>query len=180
VPHDAAEPVGFRLEYAAASLGLLSDVGYITNLIREYLRGVDALFVEANYDQKLLEADTRRPWSTKQRISSRHGHLCNEQSAELVSELFAQSGHPDCAVVLGHLSSDCNTAELARGAVSQSCHQLVGMRLFVAEQKLATPLIPISAHSASAELNKDNEGSEDNESTEDAVGQLEEQSQLTF
>ena len=73
VPHDAVDPVGFVFEDSDSRLGVLSDVGFITNLIRERLRGVHSLFVEANYDAQLLEADTKRPWSTKQRISGRHG-----------------------------------------------------------------------------------------------------------
>lgn len=114
VPHDAVDPVGFVFRHEERSLGLLSDAGHVTRLISERLRGVDALFVEANYDERLLDADTKRPWSTKQRISSRHGHLSNSQTAALVAEL----GEAGLArVVLGHLSSDCNRPELAMAAV---------------------------------------------------------------
>ena len=75
----------------------------------ERLRGLDGIFVEANYDEDLLEADTKRPWSIKQRISSRHGHLSNGQVTELIREI----AHPALGqVVLGHLSSDCNTPEI--------------------------------------------------------------------
>ncbi len=84
VPHDAVDPVGFVIADEDSRLGVLSDVGFITNLIRERLRGAHTLFIEANYDAPMLEADTRRPWATKQRISGRHGHLSNEQAAELV------------------------------------------------------------------------------------------------
>jgi phosphoribosyl 1,2-cyclic phosphodiesterase len=93
-----------------ARLGILSDVGFVTNLIKDRLRGSDTLFVEANYDTQLLDADTKRPWATKQRISSRHGHLSNDQAAELISEI----AHPGLSnVVLGHLSDDCNDPDLA-------------------------------------------------------------------
>jgi phosphoribosyl 1,2-cyclic phosphodiesterase len=117
VPHDAVEPVGFVFRTETAAMGLLSDTGHVTTLITERLRGVPALFVEANYDDALLEADTRRPWSTKQRIASRHGHLSNAQTAALVSELAADGLR---RVVLGHLSSDCNTPEVARSALRDS------------------------------------------------------------
>jgi hypothetical protein len=110
VPHDAADPVGFVIADEESRLGVLSDVGFITNLIRDRLRGAHSLFVEANYDGPLLEADTKRPWATKQRISGRHGHLSNEQTAELLQVLAHEDLHH---VVLGHLSDDCNCPDIA-------------------------------------------------------------------
>lgn len=111
VHHDAVDPVGFVIESPdRRKLGILSDAGHVTHSMTESLREVGALFVEANYDDHLLESDTKRPWSTKQRISSRHGHLSNEQTACLVSQI----AHPGLQwVVLGHLSSDCNHPERA-------------------------------------------------------------------
>lgn len=110
VPHDAVDPVGFVCGVSGARVGVATDFGHVTTLVRDQLRGVRALFVEANYDQGLLEADTKRPWSIKQRISSRHGHLSNDQTAELVSEL---SEHGLETVILGHLSQDCNCPQMA-------------------------------------------------------------------
>lgn len=117
VPHDAVEPVGFVFRHEDKSLGLLSDSGHVTRLIADRLRGVSSLFVEANYDEALLDADTKRPWSTKQRISSRHGHLSNSQTAALVAELIPTGLR---RVVLGHLSRDCNQPETAIAAVRSS------------------------------------------------------------
>ncbi|MEM9480745.1 MAG: MBL fold metallo-hydrolase [Verrucomicrobiota bacterium] len=114
VAHDAAEPVGFVLKDAESSLGILSDVGWITNLVRSRLEGVQTLFVEANYDETMLQNDTVRPWSTKQRISSRHGHLSNTQTAELAAHLAPEGLQQ---VVLGHLSGDCNAPEVAAEAI---------------------------------------------------------------
>jgi phosphoribosyl 1,2-cyclic phosphodiesterase len=111
VPHDAVDPVGFLIQDEESRLGVLSDVGFITNLIRDRLKGVHTLFMEANYDGPLLEADTKRPWATKQRISGRHGHLSNEQAAELVQHLAHEGLNH---VVLGHLSEDCNCPNVAR------------------------------------------------------------------
>lgn len=117
VPHDAVDPVGFvvREPEAGTRIGILSDVGQVTTLIRDRLRAVDSLFVEANYDETLLQNDTKRPWPTKQRISSRHGHLSNDQAAELVVSIATERLH---RVVLGHLSRDCNTPEAARRTVA--------------------------------------------------------------
>jgi phosphoribosyl 1,2-cyclic phosphodiesterase len=117
VPHDAVDPVGFVIADADSRLGVLSDVGFVTNQIKDRLRGSDSLFVEANYDAQLLEADTKRPWATKQRIMSRHGHLSNDQAAELVESLAHPGLHH---VVLGHLSDDCNDPARAAGCRAPS------------------------------------------------------------
>jgi phosphoribosyl 1,2-cyclic phosphodiesterase len=105
IQHDAVDPVGFVIAHLGRRLGVVSDAGFVTRSMTERLRNLHTLFVEANYDDELLEADTKRPWSTKQRISSRHGHLSNKQVAELLCEI----AHPLLSrIVLGHLSSDCN------------------------------------------------------------------------
>ncbi len=109
IQHDAVDPVGFVVGNGTRRLGFLSDAGFVTRSMTERLRKLDGLFVEANYDEDLLEADTKRPWSIKQRISSRHGHLSNSQVTELIREI----SHPALGrVVLGHLSSDCNTPDI--------------------------------------------------------------------
>ena len=109
IQHDAVDPVGFVIGHETRKLGLLSDAGFVTRSMTDRLKQLNALFVEANYDEALLEADTKRPWSIKQRICSRHGHLSNTQVAELVREI----AHPALArIVLGHLSSDCNSPEV--------------------------------------------------------------------
>jgi phosphoribosyl 1,2-cyclic phosphodiesterase len=114
IQHDAVDPVGFVVGDGARRVGFLSDAGFVTRSVTERLRGLCGLFVEANYDEALLEADTKRPWPIKQRIASRHGHLSNRQVAELIREI----SHPALArVVLGHLSSDCNTPETILGCL---------------------------------------------------------------
>lgn len=116
IPHDAAEPVGFVLEGNGSRLSLVSDVGHVTHLIREHLRGCDGIYIEANYDPVLLEQDTKRPWATKQRIASRHGHLSNEQTAELLSEVACEKLK---MVMLSHLSSDCNCPKIAARVIAE-------------------------------------------------------------
>jgi len=133
IPHDAAEPVGFVVEGGATKFGLVTDVGYVTQAMRVHLKGSDALFVEANYDEELLEADTKRPWSTKQRIASRHGHLSNTQAGELIADVGCErlSG-----VVLGHLSGDCNCPIVAGRTVRSLLESkgLGGVNIQCAEQ----------------------------------------------
>jgi phosphoribosyl 1,2-cyclic phosphodiesterase len=115
--HDAVDPVGYVLAKEETRLGILTDAGHITNAITAAMQGVQTLFVEANYDESLLAADTKRPWSIKQRISSRHGHLSNNQVAALLETI----AHPHLQrVVLGHLSSDCNSEKIAEAVVIEA------------------------------------------------------------
>lgn len=143
VPHDAVDPVGFVIADAEARLGILSDVGHVTNLIKDRLRSSDSLFVEANYDTQLLEADTKRPWATKQRISSRHGHLSNDQAAELLEAIAHPGLHH---VVLGHLSDDCNDSDRVVKRMQESLHR-VGVkdtRVLCAERHSLTPTVEVA------------------------------------
>jgi phosphoribosyl 1,2-cyclic phosphodiesterase len=115
IPHDAYDPVGFLLRTPSGNIGFLTDLGHAPRLVIERVRPAHALVLEANHDVKLLQDDTRRPWSTKQRILSRHGHLSNEAAAQLAQQIVsAELQH----LYLGHLSSDCNRPELAHAAVS--------------------------------------------------------------
>ena len=116
IPHDAVEPVGFVIRSGGRSFGFLTDLGHATTLVTESLRGIDALLIESNYDEELLQQDTRRPWSIKQRIQSRHGHLSNAAAADTVARIRHDGlGH----LLLGHLSRDCNREDLALASMSR-------------------------------------------------------------
>jgi len=114
VPHDADEPTGFVLHHDGASLGFCTDLGFATKLVYERLRTAATVVIETNHDEKLLRDDPRRPWPLKQRIMSRHGHLSNIAAAEVLAAL---TQHGLRRAILGHLSRDCNTPDLALGAV---------------------------------------------------------------
>ena len=114
VPHDAVEPVGFVLHHGDDALGVLTDLGTATKLAQERVRAAQTLLIETNHDEKLLQDDPKRPWSVKQRIMSRHGHLSNAAAAKVLGDLL---GGRLRRAVLGHLSRDCNSPELAVGTV---------------------------------------------------------------
>jgi phosphoribosyl 1,2-cyclic phosphodiesterase len=114
VPHDAVEPVGYAFHAGNRGLGFITDLGYPTKMLIERLREVHALVIETNHDEKLLQNDPHRPWPVKQRIMSRHGHLSNAAAAGVLEQLLLGKIE---RVVLGHLSRDCNTPELAAGAI---------------------------------------------------------------
>ena len=115
VMHDAVDPMGFVFEHQGARLGFVSDTGHVTEAMRSALLGVSFLFVESNHDELRLQNHDRRPWYLKQRIASRHGHLSNAQAAQLVAHVAASG--PLERVILGHLSRECNTPDLAEATV---------------------------------------------------------------
>jgi phosphoribosyl 1,2-cyclic phosphodiesterase len=114
VPHDAVEPVGFVFHAGTSALGYITDLGQATRLTIERLRAVQTLVIETNHDEKMLQNDPHRPWPVKQRIQSRHGHLSNAAAAAVIEQLLPGK---IARVVLGHLSRDCNSPDLAAGAV---------------------------------------------------------------
>lgn len=115
VPHDAYDPVGFRVSDGRVRLGIVTDMGMVTGLIRDRLKDCDVLIVESNHDKDML-MDSERPWSLKQRISGRHGHLSNCQACAMLDEV---AGSCLKAVYLAHISSDCNHGDRAHASAAE-------------------------------------------------------------
>lgn len=117
VPHDAYDPVGYvfatgddeSLFTPRRSVAWATDLGYVPGNVREAIRQADLLVLEANHCSELLEKDEHRPWSLKQRIRGRHGHLSNEAALELLREETSPRWRHVC---LAHLSRDCNDVGL--------------------------------------------------------------------
>lgn len=150
VPHDAVDPVGFLISSGSGALGVLTDMGYATKLALDCVRQAHTLLIETNHDEKLLQEDSKRPWSVKQRILSRHGHLSNHAAAEVARQLAEQGAIR--RFVLGHLSRDCNTPEHARGAVCQSLGldpaNTNGTDIFCATQRECSPTFAVGKEAA--------------------------------
>lgn len=109
VPHDAEGTVGYVVEAEGLRFGYVTDLGHATALVVERLKGCDGLLIEMNHDPDLLR-ESPYPWSVKQRIASRHGHLSNEQGARLLQDSL---GSDTRLIVLGHLSEVNNQPALA-------------------------------------------------------------------
>ena len=111
IPHDAQDPVGFLVRAPGVNIGFATDLGHMTKLVIERTRSAHVLVLESNHDVKLLQDCPHRPWSLKQRILGRHGHLSNEAAADAAEQIItAELKH----LYLGHLSSQCNKPEIAR------------------------------------------------------------------
>ena len=119
VPHDAYDPVGFVIHHGAVRVGIVTDMGVVTGLVRERLRNCRAIVIESNHDEGLLK-DAKRPWHLKQRILGRQGHLSNAHAALLIAEV---AGSTLATVFLAHLSAECNRPELARRETVEILHR---------------------------------------------------------
>jgi phosphoribosyl 1,2-cyclic phosphodiesterase len=133
IPHDAADPVGFVFEAEGVRIGLATDLGYIPSHAAMRLRKCDVLMLESNHDLDMLR-DGPYPWSVKQRVMSRVGHLSNHAAAE-----FLENGYDGQAayVILAHLSESNNLPELARISAERALRDrmsLLGNRLLLATQ----------------------------------------------
>ena len=114
VPHDAAEPVQFVFGDGMRRLGVLTDTGCVTAHIEQTLNGCHALVLECNHDSDMLK-NGDYPYSLKQRVGGRFGHLSNREAAHLLSRLdVSRLQH----LVAAHLSSRNNLPQLAVQALS--------------------------------------------------------------
>ena len=109
IPHDAAQPVGYRLECQDKAVGVATDLGKYNEYIVDNLQNLDALLLEANHDIRMLQVGSY-PYYLKQRILGDRGHLSNENAGRLLCRLL----HDDMkAIFLGHLSKENNYEALA-------------------------------------------------------------------
>lgn len=134
IPHDAADPVGFVFRAEGVRMGVATDLGYIPPNVKAQLAGVDLLLLESNHDLEMLR-DGPYPWTVKQRVLSRVGHLSNDAAADFLENSYdGQAAY----VILAHLSENNNLPELARVAAERALMgrvSLLANRLLLAEQR---------------------------------------------
>lgn len=133
IPHDAADPVGFVFEGEGVRIGFATDLGYMPANARQALRRCDVLLLESNHDTEMLR-DGPYPWSVKQRVMSRVGHLSNEAAAEFLERNYdGQAAY----VILAHLSESNNLPALARVSAERALSDrmsLLANKLLLAQQ----------------------------------------------
>jgi len=143
IPHDAADPCGFVFESRGENIrmAVATDLGYVPPNVKAALRRIDVLLLESNHDLEMLR-DGPYPWSVKQRVLSRVGHLSNHATAEFLARDYDGGAQ---YIVLGHLSEQNNAPELALLAAEQALGNrmsLLGNRVMLAQQ--SAPLASIS------------------------------------
>lgn len=113
-PHDAEQSCGYRVDFEnGTSCAVCTDLGYVTSAVREAISGVGTVLIEANYDEDMM-LFSAYPKYLKQRICSERGHLSNTASAEEVRRLI-ENGTRN--IILGHLSQENNTPDIAEHTV---------------------------------------------------------------
>src|SRR5690348_12618679 len=128
IPHDAADPVGFTFRTEGIRIGYVTDLGYMPVSVCDHIRGCDVLVIESNHDVEMLRGGPY-PWSVKQRVMSRVGHLSNDALAEFFTSDYDGGA---AYVVLAHLSEANNHPELAR----QAAERALGGRLNLIQNRL--------------------------------------------
>lgn len=119
IPHDTLDPVGFTIRFNDLKLGFCTDLGFATSLVQHQLSHCDYLYLEANHQISMVHASSR-PMVYKQRVLSRSGHLSNEACGNLLAKIF----HPKLKHVhLAHLSSECNSPEVALSVIREILQQ---------------------------------------------------------
>ena len=122
VSHDAADPVAYRIGSGGKTAAVATDMGCFNRYTVNHLRGLDALLIEANHDENMLQAGPY-PWPLKRRIMGEKGHLSNLSCAMLLSQVMHEGMK---SVYLGHLSKTNNYAELAYATVISELAMIPG------------------------------------------------------
>lgn len=135
-PHDAVDSVGFVITAGSLKIGIATDLGIITNVVREHLRGCNLLVLEANHDVEML-LHGPYPWYLKQRVKSRSGHLSNEDCCEFLRDIMHDALEH---VIFAHLSETNNTPEKVH-EVMRLLFCNANIRFTVASQKYPTEII---------------------------------------
>jgi phosphoribosyl 1,2-cyclic phosphodiesterase len=136
ISHDAEDPAGFTIGQNGTAIGIATDLGIATSMVRQHLKRCSLIILEANHDPTMLETGPY-PWPLKQRISSRTGHLSNPDSKKLLNELQHDNLQH---VILGHLSEINNTPQKAFDEVSRAITRCKA-KLTVADQYNSGPVI---------------------------------------
>jgi len=118
IPHDAIDPVGVALRADGVKAGIVTDLGYLPDSIKVHLRGTDVLLLESNHDLDMLKVGPY-PWSVKQRVMGRKGHLSNDVACDFIKRDLDTTVS---TLILGHLSENNNHPEIVRLMATQALH----------------------------------------------------------
>ena len=141
IPHDAADPVGYSFRANGTKVAIVTDLGYMPELVKYHLREADCLILESNHDLDMLKVGPY-PWHVKQRVMSRTGHLSNRVVSEFLAdaELFdGRARH----LVLAHLSEQNNNPHLARLSAEEGLNRRPEEFSFDGTLHIASQRVPL-------------------------------------
>lgn len=135
IPHDAVDTVGYCFHAEGVKIGMATDLGYMPDSVKVHLRRTQVLVLESNHDLEMLRVGPY-PWSVKQRVMSRHGHLSNSHTCDFLENDLDNGVQ---TLILGHLSEHNNHPAIVRMGAEQSLEKRsLAPRLVIAEQKQPT------------------------------------------
>lgn len=141
LPHDAEDPVGYSFTSAGRKVAICTDLGYMPDSIRYHLQDSDLILLESNHDLEMLKVGPY-PWSLKQRVMSRRGHLSNDVVSQFILDDISTR---TTRLVLGHLSEQNNLPALAHMVAAQAIDRrgLTRLELSVSEPRQLSPIFEI-------------------------------------
>ena len=135
IPHDAADPVGFSFRTQGLKVSIATDLGYLPESVRQQIQGSDVLLLESNHDLEMLKVGPY-PWSVKQRVMGRMGHLSNEVACGFIRETLDSR---TSTLILGHLSAHNNHPAIVEQCARMALDERgLAARLVVAEPNQPT------------------------------------------
>jgi phosphoribosyl 1,2-cyclic phosphodiesterase len=141
IPHDSADPVGFTFRADGVKMALVTDLGYMPELVKVHLRGSDCLLLESNHDLDMLKVGPY-PWVVKQRVLSRTGHLSNHAVSEYLADPDGFDGRARY-LILAHVSQENNNPDLARLSADEALGRRPAENRFTCELLVATQDAPM-------------------------------------
>jgi phosphoribosyl 1,2-cyclic phosphodiesterase len=139
VSHDCDPTVGFLIQENSKTLGICTDLGVVTEEVKQHVRQANALLLESNHDPDML-MNGPYSWELKDRIAGRTGHLSNHNAGELLTDiLHLRLQH----VILGHLSEENNTPQIALETVLDYLGSSLQGMIDVIEQKTVSEMFTL-------------------------------------
>ena len=140
IPHDAVDPLGFTFRANGTKVAIVTDLGYLPELVKQHLRGADLLVLESNHDLEMLKVGPY-PWHIKQRVMSRTGHLSNHTVSEYLADVDSFDAQPQ-HLVLAHLSENNNNPDVARISAEEALRRRIG-GTFAGQLHIASQRVPL-------------------------------------
>jgi phosphoribosyl 1,2-cyclic phosphodiesterase len=141
IPHDAVDPLGFAFRANGTKVAIVTDLGYLPELVKHHLRDSDCLILESNHDLEMLKVGPY-PWHIKQRVMSRTGHLSNHTVSEFLADAEGFDAHARY-VVLAHLSENNNNPDVARISAEEALGRRPSDAAFAGQLMVASQSAPL-------------------------------------